>query len=131
LAKLEVRDAGAGGIPLIHPGEEAEAVRACVGQKLSKAVQEVARVRGKPIKAATMRDEMRQLRPASKGLLLIYPLDPSGVRNLETLRYVPAFALSFPATDKARRVLYKVNPVWIRKQLTQFNLEDTADEADW
>jgi hypothetical protein len=50
---------------------------------------------------------------------------------LEDVRYVPAFALSFPATDKARRVLYKVNSVWVRKHLTQYNLEGTADEADW
>jgi len=130
LAKLEVRDAGVGAMPLIHPGAEADAVRSCIGQKLSKAVHALASVRGKTSIGAK-RDEIRQLRPAAKGLLIIYPLDTSDVRNLETLRFVPAFALSFPATDKARRVLYKVNTTWIQQHLALFNLEDTADEADW
>jgi hypothetical protein len=130
LEKLEVRDAGTGTIPLIHPGDEADAVRACVGKKLSKAVHALAKVRGKTTIGA-MRDEMRQLRPSAKGLLIIYPLDTSNVGGLEDVPFVPGFALSFPATDKARRVLYKVNSVWVRKQLSQLNLEDTADEADW
>jgi hypothetical protein len=130
LAKLEVRDAGAGAMPLIQPGEEADVVRGCVGQKLSKAVHALAAVRSKG-SIGSKRDEMRQLRPAAKGLLIIYPLDTSNVRDLGDVPYVPAFALSFPATDKARRVLYKVNSVWVRKQLSQFNLEGTADEADW
>ena len=68
-----------------------------------------------------MRDEMRQLRPAAKGLLLIYPLDSSEVEGLESVPFVPAFALSFPATDKARRVQYRVNSVWIQKHLARFN----------
>jgi hypothetical protein len=130
LAKLEVRDSGAGAMPLIHPGQEADAVLSCVGQKLSKAVHALAAVREKG-SVGSKRDEMRQLRPCSKGLLIIYPLDTSGVLGLKSVRYVPAFAFSFPATDKARRVSYTVNSVWVRKQLTQFNLEDTADEADW
>jgi hypothetical protein len=130
LAKLEVRNDGASSIPLIRLGKEEEAVRSCIGQKLSKAVHALAKVRNKTTIGA-MRDEMRQLRPAAKGLLIIIPLDSSGVRGLEDVRYVPAFALSFPATDKARRVLYKVNSVWVRKHLTQYNLEGTADEADW
>jgi hypothetical protein len=27
--------------------------------------------------------------------------------------------------------LYRVNSVWIEKQLARFNLEDTANEDDW
>ncbi len=130
LSKLEVRDAGAGAMPLILPGEETEAVLSCVGQKVSKAVFALAKVRGKTTIGA-MRDEMRQLRPAAKGLLIVYPLDSGEVRKLEAVSYVPAFALSFPATDKARRVHYRVNSVWIQKQLARFNLEDTLNEADW
>lgn len=130
LAKLEVRDAGAEALPLILPGKEADAVRSCIGQKLSKAVHALASLREKD-SIGSMRDEMRQLRPAAKGLLIIYPLDTSNVKGLEDVSYVPAFALSFPSTHKARRVRYTVNPVWIRKHLTQFNLEDTANEADW
>lgn len=129
-AKLEIREAAATASPLIHSGPEVEAVRACIGQKVSKAVDALAKVRGKTAIGA-MRDEMRQLRPAAKGLLLIYPLDPSEVDGLESVPFVPAFALSFPATDKARRVQYRVNSVWIQKHLARFNLEDTMDEIDW
>ncbi len=129
-AKLEIREAAATASPLIQPGAEVEAVRSCIGQKVSKAVDALAKVRGKTAIGA-MRDEMRQLRPAAKGLLLIYPLDTSEVEGLESVLFVPAFALSFPATDKARRVQYRVNSVWIQKHLARFNLEDTMDEADW
>ena len=130
LAKLEVRDAGAGALPLILPGAEANAVLSCVGEKVSKAVAALAAIRDKKTVGA-MRDEMRQLRPATKGLLIIYPLDSTKVVGLEAVRYIPAFALSFPATDKARRVHYRVNSVWIQKQLARFNLEDTLNEDDW
>ena len=128
--KLEIRESGAFASPLIKPGAEVDAVRTCIGQKVSKAVDALAEVRGKTSIGA-MRDEMRQLRPAARGLLLIYPLDTSEVEGLADVSYVPAFALSFPATDKARRVQYRVNSVWIEKQLTRFNLEDMLNEADW
>ncbi len=129
-AKLEIRESAASATPLIKPGAEVDAVRSCIGKKVSKAVEALANVRGHTAVGAK-RDEMRQLRPAAKGLLLIYPLDTSGVRGLEDAPFVPAFALSFPATDKARRVLYRVNSVWIEKQLARFNLEDTLNEDDW
>lgn len=130
LSKLEIRDAGASAMPLIRTGDEADAVISCIGQRVDKAVEALAKVRGKSAVGA-MRDEMRQLRPASKGLLLIYPLDTSKVEGLESIPYVPAFALSFPATDKARRVKYRVTSTWIKDQLERFNLEDTLNEVDW
>ncbi len=129
-AKLEIRESAASASPLIKPGTEVDAVRSCIGQKVSKAVEALASIRGKTAIGAK-RDEMRQLRPAAKGLLLIYPLDTSEVLGLEEVSFVPAFALSFPATDKARRVQYRVNSVWIEKQLARFNLEDTLNETDW
>lgn len=130
LSKLEVREAGMGAKPLILPGSETDAVMSCIGQKISKAVEALAKIRGKRTIGA-MRDEMRQLRPSAKGLLLVYPLDTTNIRGLQSVPYVPAFALSFPATDKARRVKYRVTPTWIKDQLTRFNLEDTLDETDW
>jgi len=129
-SKLEIRDSAASASPLIKPGAEVDAVRGCIGQKVSAAVDALANVRGKTAIGAK-RDEMRQLRPAAKGLLLIYPLDTSDVPGLEEVSFVPAFALSFPATDKARRVQYRVNAVWIEKQLARFKLEDTLNEVDW
>jgi hypothetical protein len=129
LAKLELRNAGARAVPLILPGEETDSVLSCVGHKVSKAVEALAKVRGKTA-IGEMRDEMRQLRPTDKGLLLIYPLDTTKVNGLEDVSFIPAFALSFPATDKTRRVKYRVTPTWIKEKLSRFNLEDTMNEAD-
>lgn len=129
-AKLEVRESTASASPLIKLGAEVDAVRSCIGQKLSKAVNALASIRGKTVIGAK-RDEIRQLRPAAKGLILIYPLDTSEVLGLEEASFVPGFALSFPATDKARRLQYRVNSVWMAEHLKRGNLEDTANEDDW
>ena len=129
LAKLELRLGGMAPVPLIRPGAEADAVKDCLGKKVSDAVVALGEVRGKS-GASMIRDEIRQLRPASRGLLLIYPLNTKEVNGLQDVRFVPAFALSFPATDKAKRVQYKVNRVWIKEQLERFELEDTLDEED-
>ena len=129
LAKLELRLGGQPPVPLIKYGEEADYVEACVGQTVANAVIGLGRIRGKK-GASQIRDEIRQLRPAGRGLMLIYMLDTSGIRGLENAPCVPAFALSFPATDRAKRVQYKVNRVWIKEQLERFNLEDTFDEED-
>lgn len=133
LAKLELRLGGLPPVPLIRPGEEADAVRACLqpGAKAAEAVVALARIRGKQ-GASLVRDEIRQVRPVSRGLLLIYLLDtdPEKVAGLSDVRFVPALALSFPATDRARRVQYKVNQVWIKEQLDRFELDDTWNEED-
>jgi len=133
LSKLELRPGGLPPVPLIRPGEEANAVKSCLqaGEKASHAVLALAKVRGKQ-GASRIRDEIRQIRPLSRGLLLIYLLDtdPEIVSGLSDVRFVPALALSFPATDRARRVQYKVNQVWIREQLDRFELEEAFDEED-
>lgn len=129
LLKKEVHADGREGSCLIKPGGETDVVRACLGQPIANAVLALGALRGRK-GPGSMREEMRQLRPASRGLLIIYALDPTKVKGLETVRFIPAFALSFPATDKARRVQYRVNAVWVRTQLARFNLEDTMDEED-
>jgi hypothetical protein len=129
LAKLELRLGGQPPVPLIRCGEEADLVRASVGQTVADAVIALGRIRGKK-GASQIRDEIRQLRPAGRGLILIYMLDTANIRGLENAPCVPAFALSFPATDRAKRVQYKVNRVWIKEQLERFDLEDTFDEED-
>jgi hypothetical protein len=127
LAKMEVREAGATATPMIALGAEAEAVRACVGKPVSEAVLVLGTLRGKE-SIGSMREIMRILRPASKGLLLIYPLDTTEIAGLESASFVPAFAMSFPATHRARRLQYKVNPTWIAKQMERFGPEDIDDD---
>ena len=53
---------------------------------------------------------VRELRPKSNGLLLIYPLDPSKVTDVKLP--IIGLALSFPASDTVQGVEYQVNRVW-------------------
>jgi hypothetical protein len=62
--------------------------------------------------------------------MLIYLLDTAEVEGLKDVRFVPALALSFPATNRAKRVQYKVNRTWIKDQLERFDLEESPDEED-
>lgn len=128
LAKLEIRQGG-NPVPLIWPGAEATAVSELVGQPVSEAVIALAMVREKK-GASRIRDEVRQLRSASRGLLMLYAISTEGVAGLHDVPYIPALALSFPATDRARRVQYKVNKVWIKEQLDRYELGDIFDEED-
>lgn len=128
VAKLELR-LGGPPVPMIRPGEEQDVVKACVGKKIADAVVALGEVRGKR-GASAIRDEVRQLRPVRRGLMVIYLLDTAEVEGLNDVRFVPALALSFPATNRAKRVQYKVNPTWIKEQLKRFELEESPDEED-
>lgn len=126
LCKLEVTHR-ANQIPLIRPGEETLAVSASVGNMVSEAVIALGKVRGN-VGASRVREEIRQLRPCGRGLLILYAISTEDVSGLEEVPFVPAIALSFPATDRARRVQYKVNKVWIKDQLDRYELGDIYDE---
>jgi hypothetical protein len=128
LAKLELR-LGGPPVPMIREGEEQDAVKACLGKNVADAVVALGGVRGKRV-ASAIRDEVRQLRPVNRGLMLIYLLDTAEVEGLKDVRFVPALALSFPATNRAKRVQYKVNRTWIKDQLERFDLEESPDEED-
>jgi hypothetical protein len=63
---------------------------------------------------AGKRDLMREMRPADRGLLLIYPIDPQrGDENAPN--YVPSVAISFPTSDTAQPLEYRVNEVWLQR----------------
>jgi hypothetical protein len=51
---------------------------------------------------------VRELRPATHGLLIIYPLDPDQVQSIKSSEPVIGFAISFPTSERARTVEYKV-----------------------
>lgn len=65
----------------------------------------------------------RLVRPASRGLLLIYPLDPSKVFDSGDPRAkepIVGFALSFPQTGfPSESVEYLANSVYLREELSQ------------
>lgn len=63
---------------------------------------------------------VRELRPDSQGLLLLYPLDPggrAGIINIDPKlveKNVPimGFAVSFPVSERARPIEYQVNEIY-------------------
>jgi Z1 domain len=128
LAKLEITQR-ANQIPLIHPGEETQTITALLGRPVSEAVIALGKVRGRE-GASRIREEVRQLRPSGRGLLILYAISTEDVRGLGEVRFVPGLALSFPATDRARRVHYMVNKAWIKEQLDRYELGDIFDEED-
>ncbi|MFO1482351.1 MAG: Z1 domain-containing protein [Verrucomicrobiaceae bacterium] len=56
--------------------------------------------------------EIRQSRPKSRGMLLIYPLDPRPAELPEGSSPVIGLAISFPKSDTATEVTYTVNNVF-------------------
>jgi hypothetical protein len=57
------------------------------------------------------RKRVREVRPASRGLLLIYP-----VANSSEGVPIPAIALSFPTSDTAKALSYRVNRIWVEQR---------------
>jgi hypothetical protein len=57
------------------------------------------------------RERVRQVRPDSRGLLLIYP-----VANSAEGDPIPAIALSFPTSDTAKALSYRVNRIWVEQR---------------
>jgi hypothetical protein len=74
--------------------------------------------------APKFRETVRKLRPATRGLLLIYPLKIMDEPLLPNEDFIAAVALSFPASDTAQPLSYTVNDVW--KQ--QYGLIDEPDD---
>ena len=56
---------------------------------------------------------IRQVRAKEKGLMLIYPLDPSEVDM--TTPFMGLF-FSFPASETARRIGYKANNIYWQEE---------------
>lgn len=63
----------------------------------------------------------RQLRPSTHGLLLIYPVVPTGDRWSKDEAPFMGLAFSFPSSHTARAVEYRVNRVW----------QDTFQDTDY
>lgn len=69
------------------------------------------KVRGKSEPTQPVATVVREIRPPQRGLLLLYPLDPDGVRGLGSSHPVIGWAISFPSSENAQAVEYKVNKI--------------------
>jgi hypothetical protein len=74
--------------------------------------------------APKFRETVRSERPATRGLLLIYPLKVRKEDLQPGEDFIPAVAISFPASQTAQPLSYTVNDVW--KQ--QYGLIDEPDD---
>lgn len=72
---------------------------------------------------------IRLRRPAERGLLILYPLNPSAAEAGLKDKDVPflGFAVSFPHSDRAEPVSYQVNPVFWQLEYGRFD-DDVDDE---
>lgn len=128
LAKRAVQDGG----PLFTPPEEALLRQCCAKHNtLASVAAQMTTLRKPPTqgeaKSARINGEVaRHLRPRTHGLLLIYPLVPTGNRWPVSEPPFMGLAFSFPSSHTARAVNYKVGPVWLK----QFALNDDDDYAD-
>jgi len=80
---------------------------------------------------------VRELRPDSQGLLLLYPLDPegrTGITNIDlevVQEKVPimGFAVSFPVSERARPIEYQVNEIYKAAERAAQSFDPDAVEA--
>jgi hypothetical protein len=131
LSKRSTADSG----PLFSSDEQEELCRMAEGRKsLRDAALALTKMRlpprsGEPAKDVRVPNGQvtRELRPATHGLLLIYPLWPKLPESVP--EYSPTnppfigIVLSFPASHTARAVEYKVNKVW-QAELRDQDYED-------
>lgn len=59
---------------------------------------------------------IRARRPATRGLLLIYLLNPTSVSDKGATVPIPGFVVSFPATTRAKEIEYTVNNVYFEQE---------------
>ena len=76
--------------------------------------------------ALKFRETVRTQRPPTRGLLLVYPVKVRHEDLQSGEDFIPAVAISFPASDTAAPLAYTVNEVW--KQ--QYGLVDEPDDND-
>jgi hypothetical protein len=114
--------------------EERDAVREFAGRPMIDLALHITRLREarkNPESARSVKTPngriARELRPDSRGLLLLYPLDPKpekGIVNLDAAGPVMGFAISFPVSERARPIEYMVNEIFRQSLLEAFGEED-------
>lgn len=72
------------------------------------------------IRKTPARESVRSVRPATRGLMLIYLID-----NGNGSPVVPSVAISFPDSETAKSLAYKVNRIWVERR----GLTDEDDDV--
>jgi len=98
--------------------------------ELTKARWQRGEIRGDKEPATPNGRVIREMRPETRGLMLLYPLtwhDEKGVHyaNIEVEKPIIGFALSFPVSDRGQPIEYLVNEVYQRLHLG--DAEDVDD----
>lgn len=80
------------------------------------------------IRTTPAREPVRKVRPATRGLMLIYLMknDPAKSGAASDEDAVPSIAISFPDSENAPALDYVVNRVWLERR----GLTDEDDESD-
>jgi len=104
---------------LLFKDDESEILQQCMNRRASllQAAELITQYRRpedseKPSRSKVSGDVVRQLRPSTHGLLLIYLLVPSQKRWPADQPTFAGLAMSFPSSHTARAVEYRVNRVW-------------------
>ena len=119
LAKRQVTKVGATQYPLFDPHDEA-LLRRQIGKPLDNVALALTRDRAARAGKEEPREVnglvLRQLRPVSRGLLLLYALTPDAPNQVtESDPPYLGFVFSFPSSHTARRLSYKANQVLIQQ----------------
>lgn len=117
---------------LVSPAHEAIGLPAGTVRRAFDLTAAEFRARGKGVEPKRASGEsLRKLRDPAEGLLLVYPVDPvlSGV-EVETPEVpIVGYAICFPHSDRASKIRYRVNQVYL-EQLTGA-VNDSDEEEDW
>ena len=67
--------------------------------------------------------QIREARPVTRGLLMLYPLDPAHANMTdEKIKPIMGLAISFPGSSNAQEITYTVNNVFITNDDDDYNL---------
>lgn len=89
------------------------------------------RASGRPQAPARASGEsLRKVRDPREGLLMIYPIDPTGSRIGVAAANTPVigYSIAFPSSANAKPVTYRVNQVFLDRLVR--DLDDTVEDDD-
>lgn len=103
---------------LLSPLDEMLDLSEATRREVLELTRERRREAGKPESKSNTSDGkiVREKRPSTKGLLLLYPLDPEAINSQIP---VVGFVISFPGSTNAVFVEYRVNPVYLDQEFDE------------
>ncbi|MEP0923406.1 Z1 domain-containing protein [Leptolyngbya sp. ST-U4] len=103
---------------LLSPLDEMLDLSVATRREVLELTRERRREDGKPDSNSNTPDGkiVREKRPATRGLLLLYPLDPEAIGSQTP---VVGFVISFPGSRNAVSVEYKVNPIYFDQEFDE------------